>query len=193
MQTRFAASQAVELSVPEQPIPIQHYLRQPHRLVKALTTPSQIKPLGEDCYRLTIRPLTFMHLSFQPAVDLKVWSEADGMIRLRSLACELRGLDYINQRFTLNLVGKLYPEQRNGHPMLKGRADLEVKVELPPPLSFTPAAILETAGNSLLKSVLLTIKQRLMHQLLEDYRHWARGEYEEMRAASREETVKNLA
>ncbi len=176
MQTRFAACQAVELSVPEQPVPIQHYLRQPHRLVKALTNPTQVKPLGGDCYRLTIRPLTFMTLSFQPTVDLKVWAEADGMIRLRSLACEIRGIDYINQRFTLNLVGKLYPEVKNGITLLKGRADLEVKVELPPPFNFTPAPILETTGNSLLKSVLLTIKQRLMHQLLEDYCHWARGE-----------------
>jgi hypothetical protein len=31
---------------------------------------------------------------------------------------------------------------------------------------------LETTGNGLLKSVLLTIKQRLLHHLLADYRHW---------------------
>ncbi|MGB7379631.1 MAG: DUF1997 domain-containing protein, partial [Rivularia sp. (in: cyanobacteria)] len=49
---------------------------------------------------------------------------------------------------------------------------LEVQVELPPPFSFTPKSILETTGNGLLKSVLLTIKQRLLRQLLVDYRHW---------------------
>ncbi len=45
-------------------------------------------------------------------------------------------------------------------------------VELPPPFSFTPKSILETTGNGLLKSVLLTIKQRLLRQLLVDYRRW---------------------
>ena len=51
-------------------------------------------------------------------------------------------------------------------------------VELPPPFTLTPKAILETTGNGLLKSVLLTIKQRLMHQLLLDYHQWANAETE---------------
>ncbi len=33
-------------------------------------------------------------------------------------------------------------------------------------------SILEATGNGLLKSVLLTVKQRLLHQLLADYRRW---------------------
>jgi hypothetical protein len=45
-------------------------------------------------------------------------------------------------------------------------------VDIPHPFSLTPKSILETTGNGLLKSVLLTIKQRLLHHLLADYRHW---------------------
>jgi Protein of unknown function (DUF1997) len=56
---------------------------------------------------------------------------------------------------------------------LKGKANLEVLVELPPPFSFMPRPMLEAAGNGLLLSVLTTIKQRLLTQLLLDYRHWA--------------------
>ena len=59
---------------------------------------------------------------------------------------------------------------------LKGQADLEVQVELPSPLSLTPLPILETTGNGLLKSVLITIKKRLTHQLLIDYYKWANDE-----------------
>jgi hypothetical protein len=40
-------------------------------------------------------------------------------------------------------------------------------------LSFTPRAIVEAAGNSLLKSILIAFKQKLMHQLLADYVVWA--------------------
>ena len=36
-----------------------------------------------------------------------------------------------------------------------------------------PNAIVESAGNSLLKSILSAFKQRLMHQLLADYTLWA--------------------
>ncbi|WP_341524901.1 DUF1997 domain-containing protein [Nostoc sp. UHCC 0302] len=172
MATKFTASQSVEIAVPQQPIPIQHYLRQPERLVKALVDNSRIKAISEEVFRLKMRPLTFMSLSIQPTVDMRVWAESNGTICLRSLGCEIRGFEYINQRFSLDLKGYLSPHQTSSGTRLQGRADLEVQVELPPPFSFTPKPILEATGNGLLKSVLLTVKQRLLHQLLADYRHW---------------------
>lgn len=172
MYTRFAASQSVEIVVPEQPIPIQHYLRQPQRLVKALVDPNRIEQLDEEVFRLKLRPLTFMTLSIQPTADLKVWAEPNGTVHLRSRSCEILGIDYINQRFALNLEGYLSPCESNGVTILKGKADLKVQVELPLPFSLTPKPIVEATGNGLLKSVLLTIKQRLLQQLLEDYKNW---------------------
>ena len=172
MYTRFTASQSVEIVVPEQPVPIQHYLRQPQRLVKALVDPSRIEQLDDELFRLKIRPLSFMTLSIQPTADLKVWAEPNGTVNLRSVACEILGLDYINQRFELNLQGHLSPYQHQDVTLLRGKANLEVKVELPFPLNMTPQPIVETTGNGLLKSVLMTIKQRLLHQLLADYRSW---------------------
>lgn len=173
MNTQFNASQSVDMIVPDQQVPIQHYLRQPKRLVKALVDSSRLEQLGEDCFRLKMRPLQFLMLTIQPTVDLKVWVKPDGTVYLKSTGCEIRGIEYINQRFALNLIGKLYPIQAQGVTYLKGQADLEVKVELPPSLWFTPKPILEATGNGLLKSVLLTVKQRLMHNLLADYRHWS--------------------
>ena len=172
MPTRFDASLGVEIVVPEQPVAIHHYLRQPQRLVSTLVDPSRIEALGADCYRLKMRPLSFMMLSIQPTVDLKVWATANGTIHLQSVGCEIRGVEYINQRFKLDLIGYLSPEQINGETRLKGKADLKVEVELPMPLSMMPGSLIEATGNGLLKSVLLTIKQRLLHQLLADYQNW---------------------
>jgi Protein of unknown function (DUF1997) len=171
MPTCFSASQSVELVVPDQPIPIQHYLRQPQRLIQALVDPSRVEQLSADCFRLKMRSLHFLTLSIQPTVDMQV-HYADDSISLQSLACDIRGVEYINQRFSLSLVGQLAPTQVNGITHLKGRADLQVQVDLPPPLWLTPKPLLEATGNGLLRSVLLTIKQRLMHQLLLDYRQW---------------------
>jgi len=172
MATRFTASLSVEIAVPKQPIPIQHYLRKPQRLVSALVDPTRIQQLSEEVFRLKMRPLTFMTLSIQPTVDMRVWAESNGIICLRSVSCEILGVEYINQRFDLNLKGHLFPYERSGDTFLKGKADLEVEVELPPPFSFMPTSILEATGNSLLKNVLMTVKQRLLHQLLMDYRCW---------------------
>jgi hypothetical protein len=183
--TRFAASQTVELAVSEQPVPIQHYLRQPQRIVHALADSSRIEQLSDECYRLKMRPLKFMHISLQPIVDMQVWADPSGTVYLKSVATEIRGIEYINQRFSLDLVGKLQPCQIQGMTYLKGKADLEVKVELPPPFLVTPRPFLEAAGNGLLKSVLMTIKQRLMHQLLLDYRRWANSNPEGVASAQK--------
>jgi hypothetical protein len=173
MDIRFTAFQTVEMAVPEQPVPIQHYLRQPQRLVNALAASSQIEQMGDEMFRLKMRSLTFMMFTIQPTVDLRVWAEPDGTVCLQSVASEIRGFEYVNRRFSLTLVGKLQPQVVQGTTHLHGKADLEVRVELPPPLMFTPKPLLEATGNGLLKSVLMTIKQRLMHHLLADYQHWA--------------------
>lgn len=179
MLTRFTASQSVEIPITEQTIPIQHYLRQPRRLVNALVDPNRLEQLEADCFRLKMRPLSFMTLTLQPTVDMKVSALANGTVRLRSLNCQIRGIEYINQRFSLNLFGRLAPYKINGITYLRGQADLEVKVEVPYPLALTPKPIIEATGNGLLKSVLLTVKQRLMHNLISDYQRWT-GEQQDL-------------
>ena len=173
MITVFRASESIDIPVVEQEIPIKHYLRQPKRLVNALIDQTRLEHLDQDCFRLKMRPLQFMMLSIQPTVDMRVWASSNDTINLKSKGCEIRGVEYINQRFALDIVGILKTYQIKGRTHLQGKADLEVKVELPPPLWLTPQPILETTGNGLLKSVLMTIKQRLTHQLLADYHQWA--------------------
>jgi hypothetical protein len=170
---KFTADRSVEIAVPRQPIPIQHYLRQPHRLVRSLVDPSRIQQVSDDEFCLTMRSLSFFGFELQPTVFLKVWTEADGTVRIVSTHCEIRGIDYIDRRFSLELIGELSPYEERGQTYLEGYADLEVQVELPPPLNFMPRAIVESAGNSLLKGILNTFKQRLMNQLLADYTVWA--------------------
>ncbi|WP_088239605.1 DUF1997 domain-containing protein [Calothrix rhizosoleniae] len=174
MATKFIASQSVEISVPQQSIPIQHYLRQPQRLVNALAESSCVQPLTNEVFRLKMRPLAFMSLTIQPTVDMKVWAVPDGTVHLHSVGCEIIGIEYINHRFDLKLHGHLSPYDIHSNTYLQGNANLEVLVELPLPFSLTPKPILETTGNSLLKSVLLTIKQRLLRQLIVDYCHWVK-------------------
>jgi hypothetical protein len=180
MHVKFVATQSVEITVPEQEIPIQHYLRQPQRLINALVDPSRVEQLSLEVFRLKMRPLSFMMLTLQPTVDMKIWADENGTIRLRSLDCEVRGIEYINQRFSLDLLGHLTPKDINGATYLNGLADLKVQVDLPPPLWFTPKPLIETTGNGLLRSVLITIKQRLMHQLLTDYRVWVTTQQQEV-------------
>lgn len=173
MRSRFFSSVPVEIPVPDQPVPIQHYLRQPQRLVKALVDPKRVDVLSPDCFRLKMRPLHFLTLTVQPTVDMRVWADAKGTVRLRSVGCEIRGVEYINQRFSLDLVGRLEPYTHNGKTTLYGKADLKVGVDMPPALWLTPKPIIDATGNTVLASVLHTVKQRLTRHLIADYRAWA--------------------
>ncbi len=173
MEVRFRATENLEIPVKGDLIPIQHYLRQPQRIVRAIADPSLMEQLSETRFRLKMRQLNFLDIYyFQPTVTLKVWADAKGGVYLLSEDCEIRGIEYISRRFSLKLKGILLPSENQGQTYLQGEADLEVKVELPPPLWLTPKPLLEVTGNGLLKSVLMRIKQRLLSQLLKDYQAW---------------------
>ncbi|WP_373538666.1 DUF1997 domain-containing protein [Chamaesiphon sp.] len=170
---KFTAERSVDIAVPQQPIPIGHYLRQPQRLVGSLVDPDRMRQVSEDEFCLTMRTLSFFGFDLQPTVFLRVWTEVDSTVRVVATRCEIRGIEYIDRRFSLQLSGKLSPYQKQGQTYLGGSADLAVQVDLPPPLNFMPLAMVESAGNSLLKSILNSFKQRLMNQLLADYAVWA--------------------
>lgn len=190
MYARFQATESVKITVKEAEIAIQHYLRQPQRLVNAIANPQLMQQLSNNLYELKMRPINFMGIyHFQPVVLLKVWAGSNGTVYLRSEGCQIQGIDYINRRFSLNLKGILAPQHSQNQTTLEGEADLEVKVDIPAPLMLTPKSILEATGNALLKSVLSRIKQRLITQLLQDYNQWAATEVEQ---AERNSTITDL-
>ncbi|MBF2034890.1 MAG: DUF1997 domain-containing protein [Leptolyngbyaceae cyanobacterium T60_A2020_046] len=169
---RLAASQSVTIQVRENSVPISHYLRQPQRLVYALMPQKQVEVLGSNQFRLRLRAFQFFMVQIQPVVDLQVCVNDAGHVTLQSTGCQIDGNEFINQRFELDLSGFLFPKQVKGQTQLVGKADLAIAVELPALFKFTPHSLLESSGNQLLKGVLLTIKQRLMRQLLTDYQQW---------------------
>ncbi len=183
MYHNFFASQSVKLAVPTQPVPIHHYLRQSRRIVRAIAATSRIQQIGQDCYRLTMRPLKFFALKIEPTVDLKIWADANGTIHLKSVGGELKGIETINEHFDIQLQGTMQPCKIGGTTYLQGGAELGLKILLPPPFSMMPQQIVESTGNSLLLSILLKMKQQLMQQLLLDYSQWAIAQSEEAIAA----------
>ncbi len=182
MVAEFHASESVSISVPVHSVPIAHYLRQPQRLVNAITAKSRVEALedrpnqeGHRFFRMKMQPLNFLHIKIQPTVDMDVWADVNDSVYLRSIGTQIRGTDWIDQRFALKLAGKITPNiDRHGRTKLVGRVDLKVSVVMPPIFFLTPPIVIEVTGNSLLKSVLVAMKQRLMQRLVADYVVWAK-------------------
>ncbi|NEP44917.1 MAG: DUF1997 domain-containing protein [Okeania sp. SIO2H7] len=173
MFNNFFASQSVELLVPQAPVPIDRYLKNPQQIVKALCDPSLIEQLSKDTYRLKMRSLKFFMLKIEPVVEIKIWTAADGTVLLQSTNCELRGIETINEHFQLNLSGTMQPCKVGEKSYLKGGAELGLKIYLPPPFTMMPRSLVQSTGNSLLGGILLKMKKGLMRDLLLNYRQWA--------------------
>jgi hypothetical protein len=171
----FQVSQKLKMSVPDEAIPIEHYLRQPERLVRAITDPSRIQQLAPSHFRLQLLPLQFMMLRLEPIVDLQVWTQGEGTLHLRSLDCQIRGAQFLEQSFRLELSGILLSQRRGSTTELGGKADLNIKVDVPPPLKLLPDSVLEQSGRAFLNGILSTIKYRLERQLIRDYQRWVKA------------------
>ncbi|MGD1897842.1 MAG: DUF1997 domain-containing protein [Phormidesmis sp.] len=169
---RFSASQAVTISVPPQPLSMEDYLSEPERLVYALVDSQRVEILGPNLFRVKVRAIKFLGFALQPVCDIEVWLEA-GTVRLRSDRCQLEGYDSFNQKFSMNMQGYLVSQDTAKGKKLRGQANLVVTVDLPQAMSLTPKPILERTGNGLLNGILITLKQRLMRQLIADYSVWA--------------------
>ncbi len=152
----FRTSKTLKMLVPNEAVPIEHYLRQPQRLIHAITDSRRIEQLEESIYR--------------------VWTQSDGTLRLQSVACEVKVpdyLSYVNQSFSMSLEGTLRPQRQEVGTELNGKAELAVQVELPAPIKFMPDSMLDSAGRTFLNGILSTIQHSIERQLVGDYREWA--------------------
>ncbi|WP_024545902.1 DUF1997 domain-containing protein [Picosynechococcus sp. NKBG15041c] len=174
MAIRFHALEAISLSVPDAPRPIQEYLREIDTLVGAIADPERTKKLAPDQYQLQMRPIGFLDLyQFQPIVTLQIWCDRHGHVHIKSIDYQLRGLEAFMKGFCLEVKGLLRPVRHHRRWSLQGQADLQVKLELPPPLWLTPKVLIRKTGDRLLKEILQRIKKQLLTKLITDYEAWA--------------------
>jgi len=171
---RLGSQQSAHMQIARHSVPLSHYLKQPRRLVHALMNPAQVEELSLDTFRFHLRGFQFLMLNIRPVVDLQIDVSQDHLLTVRSVGCKIRGNEFVDKQFSLDLKGKLYLHEREEMTVLDGQVNLAIAVGLPPMLSMTPNSLLETTGNQILKGVLSTMKQRLMRQLAADYERWSR-------------------
>lgn len=176
MAIRFQALEAIALAVPTAPRPIQEYLQEVDYLVGAIADPQRTTKVAPDQYQLQMRPIGFLDLyQFQPVVTLKIWCDRHCQVHIKSLDYQMRGLESLMKGFKLDVTGLLRPVAKQDQWLLQGQADLQVKLELPPPLWFAPKTLVKKTGDRLLQDILQHIKGKLLEKLVTDYHAWAHG------------------
>ncbi|MEM8611361.1 MAG: DUF1997 domain-containing protein [Cyanobacteria bacterium P01_H01_bin.105] len=167
------ASQSVEITISPAPVPIGQYLINTERLVYALADPSQIEVLGPHTFQFRMRSIKFLMLTLEPIADVQIYPNDCDEVIIYSDSCRLRHQAALNRRFSFKLQGWLVARPDNSG--VSGNAELDIDIDLPTALRFTPKPLLESTGNAIVSGILSTIKQRLQRRLVHEYRGWTTG------------------
>ncbi|MBT9310758.1 DUF1997 domain-containing protein [Leptothoe kymatousa] len=167
------ASQSVEIDIAPAPIPIHQYLKNTDRLVYSLADPSQIKAIGNQKFEFSMRPIKFLMLTLEPVADVEIYPNESDEIIIYSDSCRLRHQSSLNRRFSFQLQGWLAARSDNSG--VSGNAELSIDINLPSAFRLTPRPLLESSGNTIVSGILSTIKYRLQHRLVHEYKGWANG------------------
>ena len=166
MTLAFHASQHLDLPIDQEVDRLPFYLQNHKQVLGALLDSRQLEHLGYNRFRYVVTTLKVFHLRICPVVILVV-EGGESHVTIRAVDVEVDGVGLVDD-FQLTLSATL----QAGRSGLTGQANLGVQVSQPPLLRFIPKHALEKTGESALKGLLLTIKDRVGQQLIRDFLDW---------------------
>ncbi|MEB3155832.1 MAG: DUF1997 domain-containing protein [Cyanobacteriota bacterium] len=171
MPLAFSSSQQLHLPVPACTDHLPAYLKDEQRVVASLLDPKQLVALGPGHYRYRVTRVQVFQLQIQPVVELRTRHEGD-RLELEAVDCQLEGLGLVDD-FQLGLRSWLEASAAG----LEGEATLAVSVSQPPLLKLVPPRVLEATGRSVLRGILVGMRNRVRQQLPRDFEQWCGGQH----------------
>jgi hypothetical protein len=169
MPLAFSSSQQLLLPINTCVDHLPAYLREEQRVVASLLDPTQLVALGPGHYRYRVTRVQVFQLQIQPVVELRTHHQGD-RLELEAVDCQLEGLGLVDD-FHLGLTSWLEASDQG----LEGEATLAVSVSQPPLLKLVPPRVLEATGRSVLRGILVSMRNRVRQQLLLDFQQWCRS------------------
>ncbi len=166
MSLAFDARQKIDLPIKSNVERLPDYLLQQERVVGAMLDSQKLTALGQGKFRYKVTSFKVFQLQVNPVVSIAVVN-SDKLLQMRATDSTLDGLGLVDD-FELTLDANLRATSKG----LEGDALLGVKVSQPPLLKLIPPRILESTGQSILNGILLGIKGRVTHQLIQDFKQW---------------------
>jgi len=168
MPLAFEARQKLDLPVMSNPDRLAEYLLQQERVVGAMLDSKKLTLLYPGSYRYNVTSFKVFQLEVNPVVSIAAVN-SEGKLCMYATDSELDGLGLVDD-FELTLNATLEVTSRG----LEGEALLGVTVSPPPLLKLIPRQVLESTGQSILSTILIGIKARVMQQLVDDFTNWCK-------------------
>lgn len=200
----FGTVDEVELLLWEEPALIRRYLTEmPDRVLLATWDAELVDRQDRDVFRLTTKPMSFVHLSLQPSIDVRLTAApplslenevgnvgVDGgqhLLLVESLAHSMNGMEQIlGQRFAkslkIDVTGKLRAVppplgpggvRGPGPVRLVGEVVFVTSGQLPLLFSLTPRSVLEGAAIAINRRIMSYAKGKFVKNLAKDFDRWA--------------------
>lgn len=171
---RFSAEQTTTIQLQGSWAQVQDFLSEPKHLTAALLDQGQVRQLTRERFEVRMRPIGALGVQIQPVVQLQIQTLGDGQVTLQAIGCRIEGNEWIDQHFSLTFTGQLSPLEIRRHTsspqvILRGTAQLQVSLVLPPVLALTPRPLVETVGSTIVQGVLMTIRLSLSCRLPQSF------------------------
>ncbi|XP_047322680.1 uncharacterized protein LOC124926491 [Impatiens glandulifera] len=189
--TTYSSSITTDIPLYESPTAsFDHYLEDKPRVFEAIFPDKRrSQKLNKDEWRIQMLPIQFLFLTVWPVIDMRLAYKLDGkdypsgvpteisrVVELNIVRWELKGLDNVFKpsEFSLNVKGALYPDRRGGRSRLKGQLQLSISFVLPPVLALVPEDVRRDVAETVLRSLVMNMKQKVNSSLLADYSEFKR-------------------
>eukprot|EP00897_Mesotaenium_endlicherianum_P007891 jgi/Mesen1/712/ME000109S_10934 len=168
-------------------VPFEDYMSDKERLVEAFFPDRQrCERLNDEVWRVQLLPINFFFLTVRPIIDMRIWTpepsqaplrivgKPSGLLCLQAVRWDLQGIPVKPENFILGVNGALYVERPPSGPRLRGVMGLSVSIAVPDSLMFVPRGSIESVGNSLLRQLTASMKEKVNNKVLADYALYAR-------------------
>lgn len=184
----FGSGQRVEASISGAPLEnMREYVSDPSRIVYACWEHRDITRMGDGVFRMAFRGQSFLSISIDMAVDIRLWAAEDGTIKCESVGysvddmAKLLGQDFVDT-FFLELEGELRVEETVTKvraltlksTLLSGDVAVTIGGKMPGLLSATPEPLVKTAALGINNKVLEYVSNTFVSTVAGDYRQWSR-------------------
>lgn len=182
---------ATDISLYESPGALfDQYLEDKPRVFEAVfPDKKRSQRLNEEEWRVQMLPINFLFLTVWPVVDMRLRCKTDAIdyppeipgdvtkvLELDITRWELQGLEnsFKPSDFVLRVKGALYPDRRGQRSRLKGQLEMSISFVLPPVVALIPEDVRQGVADSILRTLVENMKQRVNGSLLSDYSKFKR-------------------
>ncbi|CAM9988303.1 unnamed protein product [Ascophyllum nodosum] len=184
----FGSSQRLEASIPgASQASLKEYIADPSRIVYACWDHDLVTPLGDGVFRMSFKGQSFLTVSIDMSVEIKLWLAPNGNIKCKSVGysldemAKILGQDFVDT-FYLELEGELRVEETETKvraltlksTLLSGDVGVNIGGKMPRLLSATPEQLVKRAALSVNNRVLEYVSSTFVGTVAGDYRQWAR-------------------